>query len=111
MPRRLSYDPWLYLTVGLLVVGGILMVGSTSHYVAARFGQPPQHFGETRILLIVRQEAGVERHQRQTHFLPICLRFKINPAGWGSCIKKISPYNCISLILFCVVSINTAYSS
>jgi len=44
MPRRLSYDPWLYLTVGLLVVGGILMVGSTSHYVAARFGQPPQHY-------------------------------------------------------------------
>lgn len=44
MPRQTSYDPWLYLTAGLLVVGGILMVGSTSHYVAARFGQPPQYY-------------------------------------------------------------------
>lgn len=36
MPRRTSYDRWLFLTAGLLVLGGLLMVASASQYVTER---------------------------------------------------------------------------
>ena len=44
MPRRMGYDRWLFVTAGLLVLGGILMVGSASHYVAMSAGKSPWHF-------------------------------------------------------------------
>lgn len=39
MPRRTSYDIVLFITTGILVVAGLLMVGSASHYDAVRHGQ------------------------------------------------------------------------
>lgn len=44
MPRRAAVDPWIFLTGGLLVVGGTFMVGSASHYVAMSEGLHPFHF-------------------------------------------------------------------
>lgn len=44
MPRRRAYDRWILLTVGLLVLGGVFMVGSASHYAAMSAGLPPTHF-------------------------------------------------------------------
>lgn len=44
MPRRLVFDRWLFLTAGLLVVGGLFMVGTASPYVAMRYGLDSHHF-------------------------------------------------------------------
>lgn len=44
MPRRMVHDRWLFMTTGLLVVGGLLMVGSASHYLAMSLGQSPWHY-------------------------------------------------------------------
>lgn len=44
MPRRRLFDRGLFLTVGLLVVSGLFMVASASHYVAASRGLGPHHF-------------------------------------------------------------------
>ncbi len=44
MPRRLAHDPWLFGTAGLLMLGGVLMVGSASHFVARRYGLSPSYF-------------------------------------------------------------------
>lgn len=41
MPRRLSPDRWLAVTTGLLVIGGLFLVGSASHYVAMKGGGSP----------------------------------------------------------------------
>ena len=41
MPRRLTPDRWLAVTTGLLVIGGLLLVGSASHYVAMKGGGSP----------------------------------------------------------------------
>jgi cell division protein FtsW len=38
------FDGWLFFTTGLLVVGGLFMVGSASHYVAMSMGLDPYHF-------------------------------------------------------------------
>ena len=47
MPRRMLFDGWLFFTTGLLVVGGLFMVGSASHYVAMSMGLDPYHFNST----------------------------------------------------------------
>ena len=44
MPRRMVVDHWLFLTTGLLLVGGVFMVGSASHYVAMSQGLHPYHY-------------------------------------------------------------------
>lgn len=44
MPRRMLYDPWLFFTAGLLVLVGLLMVGSASTYVALQAGRDPSAF-------------------------------------------------------------------
>lgn len=44
MPRRLVFDRWIFFTTGLLVVAGLFMVGSASHYVAMSSGQNPSYF-------------------------------------------------------------------
>ena len=44
MPRRSSYDRWLFFTAALLVGGGLLMVGSSSNYIALNFGMDPSAF-------------------------------------------------------------------
>lgn len=41
MPRRRLFDRWLFLTVGLLLVGGLFMVASASHYIAVSRGLGP----------------------------------------------------------------------
>jgi cell division protein FtsW len=41
VPRRAIYDPWLFITTGLLVLGGLFIVGSASNYVAMEFGKDP----------------------------------------------------------------------
>jgi cell division protein FtsW len=37
----MAYDRWLFFTVGLLAVGGLLIVGSASNYVAMDYGKSP----------------------------------------------------------------------
>lgn len=44
MAKRLVYDRWLFFTTGLLVVAGLFMVGSASHYEAMRHGLSPYTF-------------------------------------------------------------------
>jgi cell division protein FtsW len=44
VPRRMAVDRWLFFTAGLLVVAGIIMVGSASHYVAMSEGLHPYHY-------------------------------------------------------------------
>ena len=41
MPRRTNYDPWLFFTALMLVLGGLLMVGSSSNYIAMNYGKNP----------------------------------------------------------------------
>ena len=42
--KRLVFDPWLFFTAALLVLLGLFMVGSASHYVAMREDLSPHHF-------------------------------------------------------------------
>jgi cell division protein FtsW len=44
MPRLLIYDRWLFITTGLLVVGGLFMVGSASNFFAMDSGLDPSAF-------------------------------------------------------------------
>jgi len=44
MPRRMLYDPWLFFTASLLGVGGLLMVGSASNYIALEYSTDPSAF-------------------------------------------------------------------
>ncbi len=44
MAKRLVYDRWLFFTAGLLVVCGLFMVGSASHYFAMSHGRSPHVF-------------------------------------------------------------------
>ncbi len=44
MARRTSYDPWLFFTASLLVIGGLMMVGSSSTYVAMEYGKEPSAY-------------------------------------------------------------------
>lgn len=44
MPRPMSYDPILFVVVGLLLLGGLIMVGSTSYYPTMRMGVGENHF-------------------------------------------------------------------
>lgn len=44
MPRRMVHDRWLFLTGGLLVLGGLLMVGSSSSYQAMNYGKSPSAY-------------------------------------------------------------------
>ncbi len=44
MPRRMAYDRWLFFTTGLLVIAGLFMVASASHYMAMSLGLSPSHF-------------------------------------------------------------------
>ena len=44
MPRRMAVDRWLFFTAGLLVLAGLVMVGSASHYVAMSEGLHPYHY-------------------------------------------------------------------
>ena len=41
MPRPMIYDRWLFLTVLLLVIGGLFMVGSASTHFAMDHGKSP----------------------------------------------------------------------
>lgn len=43
-PKRMAYDRWLFFTAALLVFGGLLMVGSSSNYVALDSGRSPSAF-------------------------------------------------------------------
>ena len=44
MPRRMVVDRWLFITSGVLVLSGLVMVGSASHYVAMSQGLHPYHY-------------------------------------------------------------------
>lgn len=44
MPRRMIFDRWIFLTAALLVVVGIFMVGSASHYVATSQSKSSYYF-------------------------------------------------------------------
>jgi cell division protein FtsW len=44
VPKRLSYDRWLFVTTLALVGGGLFMVGSASGYLALDFGKSPSVF-------------------------------------------------------------------
>lgn len=44
MPRRRLFDRWLFLTAGLLLLGGLFMVASASHYFALSRGMGPYSF-------------------------------------------------------------------
>ena len=44
MPKPLIYDRWLFITTGLLVVGGLFMVGSASNFFAIHSGLDPSAF-------------------------------------------------------------------
>lgn len=44
MPRPMSYDRVLFVTVGLLLLGGLIMVASTSYYPARRYGVGQHYF-------------------------------------------------------------------
>ncbi len=59
MPRRMGYDRWLFVTAGLLVLGGILMVGSASHYFAMSSGMSPWHFFARHVVYVVLGSAAL----------------------------------------------------
>ena len=44
MPRRMSYDKILFATAGFLMLGGLMMVGSTSTWASMRNDLPPNHY-------------------------------------------------------------------
>jgi len=44
MPRRMAYDRWLFFTAALLALGGLLIVGSASGYVAMESGGDPSTY-------------------------------------------------------------------
>ena len=44
MPRRRSYDRWLFLTAALLALAGVFMVGSASQYIAMSAGKSSTYF-------------------------------------------------------------------
>lgn len=44
MPRQLVFDRWLFVTAGLLLVAGLFVVGSASHYEAMRYDRSASHF-------------------------------------------------------------------
>jgi len=44
MPKSLIYDRWLFITTGLLVLGGLFMVGSASNFFAMNSGLDPSAF-------------------------------------------------------------------
>ena len=44
MPRPMGIDRWLFFTAGGLVLAGLVMVGSASHYVAMSQGLHPYHY-------------------------------------------------------------------
>ena len=44
MPRRRSFDRWLFLTAALIALAGVFMVGSASHYEAMSLGLDPTYF-------------------------------------------------------------------
>jgi len=44
MPRRMIYDPWLFFTASLLLIGGMFMVGSASNYIAMDYGKSPSAY-------------------------------------------------------------------
>jgi cell division protein FtsW len=44
MPRHAVYDRWLFAIAALLILGGLLMVGSASSYVALAEGRPPSAY-------------------------------------------------------------------
>lgn len=44
MPRRVVYDRWLFAVATLLILGGLLLVGSSSSYVALDEGRPPSAY-------------------------------------------------------------------
>ena len=53
MPRRMGYDLWLFLTTGFLVLGGLLMVGSASHYFAMSAGRSPWYYFVRHFVYVV----------------------------------------------------------
>lgn len=44
MPRRMTYDRWLVFITLMLVASGLLMVGSSSNYVAMHYSNDPSAF-------------------------------------------------------------------
>jgi cell division protein FtsW len=44
MPKRMAYDPWLFITAACLALGGLFMVGSASSYIAMELGQNPSTY-------------------------------------------------------------------
>jgi cell division protein FtsW len=65
----MAYDRWLFFTVGLLAVGGLLIVGSASNYVAMDYGNSPAayyakqflHLGFGFVALIVMLSVPYQR--------------------------------------------------
>jgi len=53
MPKPLNYDRWLFITTGLLVVGGLFMVGSASNFFAIDSGLDPSAFWWKQALHVV----------------------------------------------------------
>ena len=53
MPRRMGIDGWLFFTTGILVLAGLVMVGSASYYVAMSQGLHPYHYLVRHIVHLV----------------------------------------------------------
>lgn len=53
MPRRMVMDRWLFFTAALLLLGGVFMVGSASHYVAMSKGLDTWHYLVRHIVHVV----------------------------------------------------------
>ena len=52
MPRRTAYDRWLFITTGLLVLGGSFMVGSSTSFLAMENGLSPSAFWLKHALIL-----------------------------------------------------------
>ena len=60
MPRPLVFDRWLFVTTALLVIFGLLMVGSASFYLTLNRGEGPAPFLSKLVFHVVVALLGKE---------------------------------------------------
>ncbi|HKQ59743.1 MAG TPA: putative lipid II flippase FtsW [Candidatus Polarisedimenticolaceae bacterium] len=53
MARRVAFDGWLFVTASLLAIGGLIMVGSASNYVALQHGSPSAFYWRHSLHLLL----------------------------------------------------------
>ena len=53
MPRRMVFDRWIFFTSGLLVFLGVLMVGSSSHYLARQHDLGSHYFIARQVIHVL----------------------------------------------------------